>query len=350
MVLSAGQDVVSQWEALVEEIHTEVEQTRRELKEVELMLKQSQSEVEKLVQRNASITMHLQQVHSQLDTIPPEDIRTAYDAALDTQQRLLVMRGQVEKLQSDQTFLQRYLGTLERVHKALQAGVPEGTGQVGEFSSLERLIQAQESERRKLSRQMHDGPAQALSNFILQTDIAMRLFEMDPEKAKEELNNLKTAANSTFQQMRDFIFELRPMMLDDLGVVPTVKRFANAYKNQTGMDVQVIVSGAERRLVGFLEVMIFRAIQELLSNAYHHGQSTQVKVQIDITDDDIKVSVEDNGKGFEVDELDDSSGLGLKLIRERVQMMGGTMDVDSKVGHGTRVIFQVPAAKTSVFV
>ena len=95
---------------------------------------------------------------------------------------------------------------------------------------------------------MHDGPAQALSNFILQTEIALRLFDMDQEKAREELVNLKNTATSAFQQVRDFVFELRPMMLDDLGLVPTLKRYVEAFKEQTNTNVRLAVSGVERRL------------------------------------------------------------------------------------------------------
>ena len=86
---------------------------------------------------------------------------------------------------------------------------------------------------------MHDGPAQALSNFILQTEIAMRLFDIDQEKARQELITLKNSATSAFQQVRDFVFELRPMMLDDLGLVPTLKRYVEAFKEQTNTSVRL---------------------------------------------------------------------------------------------------------------
>ncbi|MEW6717751.1 MAG: ATP-binding protein [Chloroflexota bacterium] len=350
MLLTGSQGEASVWEVLLDEVQTEMDQTRRELKEIDLMIKQSQAEVDKLVQRNASISMHIQQVHTHIDTTSPEEIRSAYEAAMETQQRLLVMRGQIERLQSDNTFLTRYINFLERVNKAVQAGPPTDTGEGGGFGSVEMMIQAQEAERRRLSRQMHDGPAQALSNFILQTEIAMRLFDMDQVKAREELENLKETATSTFKKVRDFIFDLRPMMLDDLGLSPTVKRYAEAFKDQTGLDVNVTITGVERRLEGYIEVMIFRAIQEMLSNIAQHAQATQVKVQLDITDREIKVIVEDDGKGFDVEELEGHRGLGLKLIRERVQMLGGTFDIDSKVGKGSRVIFQLPSAKTAVFV
>jgi two-component system sensor histidine kinase DegS len=205
------------------------------------------------------------------------------------------------------------------------------------------LVNAQETERQRLSRQMHDGPAQALSNFILQTEIAMRLFDIDAVQAKDELNSLKSSAMGTFQKVRNFIFELRPMMLDDLGLVPTVRRYSDAFKEQTSLDVNVTVTGSEKRLETYLEVMLFRAIQELLGNAARHSQATQVKVLLDVGDDRVRVNVEDNGKGFDTDVVQQGNSLGLKLIKERAEMLGGTFELDSVVGSGTRVSFGVPA-------
>ncbi|MBI3739817.1 MAG: sensor histidine kinase [Chloroflexi bacterium] len=205
------------------------------------------------------------------------------------------------------------------------------------------IVNAQEAERQRLSRQMHDGPAQAMSNFILQTEIAMRLLDADPAQAKEELSNLKTAAMSTFQKVRNFIFELRPMMLDDLGLIPTIRKYVDAFKEQTTLDVSLTVTGAERRLEPYLEVMIFRAVQELLGNAARHSQATMVKVHLDMGNDLIRVSVDDNGKGFDSDVIRSGNSLGLKLIRERTEMLGGNFELDTSAGKGARIVFTVPA-------
>jgi two-component system sensor histidine kinase DegS len=216
-------------------------------------------------------------------------------------------------------------------------------GSKSPLASVEMLVNAQETERQRLSRQMHDGPAQALSNFILQTEIAMRLLEIDAGQARDELNSLKTSAMGTFQKVRNFIFELRPMMLDDLGLVPTVRRYADAFKEQAGLDVSVTVTGNERRIAPYLEVMLFRAIQELLGNTARHSQATQVKVMVDMGDDRVRVSVDDNGKGFDSDAVLQGTSLGLKLIRERSEMLGGSFEVDSSIGKGSRISFTVPA-------
>jgi two-component system sensor histidine kinase DegS len=171
----------------------------------------------------------------------------------------------------------------------------------------------------------------------------MRLLDVDPAQAKDELGNLKTSAMGTFQKVRNFIFELRPMMLDDLGLPPTLKKYSDAFKEQTSLDVSVTVTGNERRLEPYLEVMIFRAVQELLGNASRHSQATLVKVQVDLGNDVLRVSVDDNGKGFDPESLKEATNLGLKLIRERAEMLGGSFEIDSAIGSGTRISFSVPA-------
>jgi two-component system sensor histidine kinase DegS len=329
------------------DLQKELDDTVKSLREVTLMIEQSQGELSKLTQRNAAITTHIQQVQSQIDKIPSQEVRTAYDSALDAQQRLFVMRGQLEKLQSEKTHLERFKSTLERVHDSSSEGgassSSSSSGGKSPLASVEMLVNAQETERQRLSRQMHDGPAQALSNFILQTEIAMRLMDVDTAQARDELNSLKSSAMGTFQKVRNFIFELRPMMLDDLGLVPTVRRYSDAFKEQTGIDVNVTVTGNERRLEPYLEVMLFRAIQELLGNAARHSQGTQVKVLLDLGEDRVRVSVDDNGKGFDPDTIQQGSSLGLKLIRERAEMLGGSFEMDSALGKGSRISFAVPA-------
>lgn len=321
----------------------ELDETQRALREITLMIEQSQGELSKLTQRNTAITSHLQQVQKQGGAA--EEIKMAYDSALDAQQRLFVMRGQLEKLQNDKSHLEKYKAVLEQmVNKGGGEASSSSAGSAKEqMTGIEMIVSAQEAERQRLSRQMHDGPAQALSNFILQTEIAMRLLDVDPSQAKEELGNLKTAAMGTFQKVRNFIFELRPMMLDDLGLVPTLRKYADAFKEQSGMDISVTVSGTERRLEPYLEVMIFRAVQELLGNAARHSQATLVKVHLDLGADFIRISVDDNGRGFDPESLKDSNSLGLKLIRERSEMLGGKFEIDSVVGSGAKISFTVQA-------
>lgn len=350
---SQEQEIENVWDKLKQDCRNELQQAQKELKEITMLIEQSQLEVSKIQQRNASISAHLQQIQAQIETASKADIRMAYDSALDAQQRLFVMRGQIDKLQSDQTHIEHYLGVLERVDQALESGGLDETvskaDQIGTAKSVEMIIQAQEAERGRLAKKMHDGPAQALSNFILQAEIASRLFDSDQVKAKEELAGVKIAASSTFQKVRDFIFDLRPMMLDDLGIVPTITRYVETFKEQSGVDVRLVSTGMEQRFEPYLEIMVFRAIQELLGNIALHSQASQVIIQMDSSTTGLRVSLEDNGKGFDVDKLQEKGGMGLKVIRDRVQMLGGTMEVHSTIGHGSHILFQIPIVAAGPF-
>ena len=337
------------WNEFQQEVLVEINQTKRAMAEVKLMLEQSQVELTKLTQKNQAITIHLQQVLMQFDSIPRGDIKTAYHTAMDAQQRLLVMRNQLEKLQSDQAGMQKLLAFLERAQKIMletSENNVSGNRVHGGTALLEMMINAQETVRQRLSTQMHDGPAQSLSNFMIRVDIANRLLDIDINRAKEELNNLKVEATHTFSGIKSFITELRPMMLDDLGLLPTVKRYVENFKEQTNMEVNLTIKGQERRFEPYLEVMIFRAIQELMGNAVKHNQDHPVKVSLNISitldDSQIKVTVSDNGIGFNPELLEKTKGLGLKLIRERVEILGGSMDIDAFVGQGCKISFAVP--------
>jgi len=206
---------------------------------------------------------------------------------------------------------------------------------------IESVIQAQEAERHRLSSKMHDGPAQALSNFILQAEIAQRLFDMDLDQAREELDDLKANANATFTKVRDFIFELRPMMLDDLGLVPTLRHYFEAFKEQNEIDVNFAATGTERRLDGYMEIMIFRAVQELVSNAARHSKANIIKVHMDTGEEQIVIDVEDDGKGFNVEQALDGS-MGIKVIKDRVEILKGEFNIDTAIGQGTRIGFAIP--------
>ncbi|GAB4472140.1 MAG: sensor histidine kinase [Anaerolineales bacterium] len=332
-------------QTLFDEIDRLDEGTRRELEEQERLLQQSQQEVDKLSKKNAAITAEIQKIQTHTDSFSRHELRMGYEAALEAQQRLYLMSGKVEKIQNQIQQLRGQLNWLVTFRTILQnlketlnssgRGLRPGEG-------VEMIIQAQEAERQRLSRQMHDGPAQALSNFILQTEIAMRLFEIDAVKAKEELESLKHSATQAFQKVRDFIFELRPMMLDDLGLAPTVRRYVDAIQTVPGTAIQLTISGMERRLEPYLEVMVFRAIQELLGNAIRHSQASEIRVQLDLGDTSIKVAVSDNGKGFDPEILKERTNMGLKVIRDRVEMLGGDFQLDAAVGEGCSISFTIP--------
>ena len=332
-------------EQLKETIDQKIQTAEEKLSRVTTKIQQSQAEVDKLAQRNIANSTKIKHVKDKTEEFSSAKVRDTYDEALDAQQRLFVMRGQMDKLKSEQVHLQETIMELQDVTAFLdRTPLLEGAeNEIDPTEFIESVIQAQELERKRLSNKMHDGPAQALSNFILQVEIAQRLFDMDLDQARDELDDLKVTANATFTKVRDFIFELRPMMLDDLGLIPTLRHYFDAFKEQNNIEILFTASGTERRLDSYLEIMIFRAMQELTSNAASHSGATTIRAHIDTSETKVVIDVEDDGKGFNVDQALEES-MGIKVIKERVDILGGEFNIDTAIGQGTRIGFSIPLA------
>jgi two-component system sensor histidine kinase DegS len=345
---------VEQLQVLLQESQKEYEDIQEELKEIDVLIRQSTAEVQKLAQRNTQIANRVRQMEMNLDTYPREDIKEIYAAAHEAQMRLFMMRSQLEQLQNRQQNLEGQSQRILRVAEAAGQIAPTDLTLAGDNgtpagqSDIVRIIEAQENERQRLARQIHDGPAQSLTNLILQAEICERLFDSDPAQARVELSNLKSAVNGTFQKIREFILTLRPMMLDDLGLVPTLKQYVQDFEEKTKLAASFTVLGRETRLPAHSEVTIFRVIQELLTNVQTHAHATNVQVTLDFQDHSIMASVEDDGSGFDVNEVQGASqqrkGLGLSTIQERTEMLSGKVQIESRIGRGTKVRIEIPHA------
>ena len=341
---------------LIEKSRQEYEQVQQQLKEIEMLIQQTSGEVDRLSQRNAQATNRVKQIELHFDTAPRSEIQEVYNTMQDAQKRLFMMRGQLEKLQSDQQNYQRYAthlkGFLEVASSAPVPAAPRPTAAAeasNQPPTVVRIIEAQEQERQRLVRQLHDGPAQSLTNLILQAEICERLFDTDAVRARAELGNLKNAVAGTFQKVRDYMFDLRPMMLDDLGLIPTLKRYVSNFAEKTGINTNLTITGSEQRFTPYREVAIFRALQELLTNARLHAHATRIQVTLDSTNGLIRASVEDNGVGFDPQEALAPSGskktIGLPTQRERIEMLGGKLIIESEAGRGTRVTVEMPTGE-----
>ena len=334
-------------EELLSEFEEEYEKLKSRVSSNQQLIEQSQLEVNRLRDRNVAISAQLQRVESNFDTLPRSDIKAAYDDALDAKTRLLTMQGQLEKLKGTHEELQNFEQLMGRLLVLVRSITPDELPSPGRLSAqlrsddgsrlsmqaIVRIVEAQEEERRRLARAMHDGPAQSLTNFILQAEICQRLFNRDPDRAGEELDNLKTAATSTFQKVRDFIFDLRPMMLDDLGVVPTVRRYVETYQEKTGIETQLNIAGEERRLPGHIEVMMFRSAQSIMTNARDRLNAQSINIELDVSGEWSKAVINHDGAGFDPDEslsqTGTDQGFDLRTLKERIELVGGSIEIHS---------------------
>jgi len=344
----------SNTEQIIEQLNQEHDQVKAELNELEVLIRQSSAEVEKLAGRNAQLMTKVRNMEANFDTIPRDDIRATYKAAQDTQGRLFMMQGQAERMNNKKENLTRYFTTLAKILE-ISGGLADlantyddmddGSAKLETDVGVVKIIDAQESERRTLANQLHDGPAQALTNLILQAEICERLFDSDPSRARNELTTLKDSVTQTFQKVREFIFELRPMMLDDLGLTPTLKKLFEDFEEKYNLPINFRVTGQDSRIPAHAEVTVFRVVQQLIKNVHQHASANQIQISLDIGSDRATTIVEDDGAGFDVESALEASRqrktMGLATIYERVEMLGGEVICESSTGQGTRLEFWI---------
>jgi two-component system sensor histidine kinase DegS len=350
---------VSEAHQKLEELHgaanAEMEKARRELAEIETLLRQTGSEVEKLAQREMTVSNRLRDLEVNVDKYSKTDIKNFYTSAQEVQMRLQMMRSQYEQMQFRQQMQKTRQSQLLELVTAVEPllGASTGGGGGGGRAAddgedvIANIIQAQEKERLRISLQLHDGPAQSMSNLVLRAEICQRLLDRDLDQARAELGGLKSAINTTLQDTRRFIFDLRPMILDDLGLVPTLRRYVQQFSEKNSLEVNLMLQGLDSRLPTHYEVAIFRFIQEALSNVAKHANATQARVLLETNAGSIHVSIEDDGSGFHIAEvLSDQSerrNLGIATLRQQAEaLLRGEFGIESSVGRGTRVAAVVP--------
>ena len=217
---------------------------------------------------------------------------------------------------------------------------------------LEKLISAQEEERRRIARELHDEASQSLAALALNLEAVADTLPVRYHDAKQKLDILKEQAIQTLGGIRNLALELRPSALDDLGLSMAIDWYAKDYLVKRGLDVKIEVIGAKTKLPSYTETMLFRITQEALTNIVKHAEATQVRVQLQLSDSMAIVQVEDNGNGFDVEAALSEEGvrrnLGLHGMAERATLLGGTFTIRSQPGQGTRVHIEVPLVEEDI--
>jgi two-component system, NarL family, sensor histidine kinase DegS len=349
-----------------EKCRSEYESITDDLKEVNQTVKKVMDEGDKLESHLQVARRRLSEVSLHFQQYSGSEVREAYEQAHQLQMNLMMKRQQEKKLLNRIDELERrLLGIQETIDRAEEL-IPQVSvvmtylasdlremGRALEDAQLKqdfglKIIEAQEEERKRLSREIHDGPAQMLANVMMRSDLIERIFrERSAEEAFEEMKNFKKMVRSALYEVRRIIYDLRPMALDDLGLIPTLKKYLQTteeYHNTAKITFHNL--GQDRRLLTKYEVSLFRLIQECVHNAIKHGHSTEIEVTINIQKYGISVTVKDDGRGFDLNEVKHQS-FGILGMKERVELLEGDISICSTIGVGTSVIIEIPLEGTS---
>lgn len=216
-----------------------------------------------------------------------------------------------------------------------------------------KLLETQEMDRNRISRDLHDSTVQSLTSLGHKLEYCCKLVDKDPVRVKMELQSMIDLNKEIINGMREIIYDLRPMSLSNIGLVSTVEAFCQHLRRNDNLDVVFQVEGQEKNLSSIVSVTLYRIIQEACNNALRHSRAKRITIRIVFTEHDIKLCVEDNGVGFDIDKVEDRTkedflhGFGLSTMRERARLLAGTFSIDTKPGNGTKIKVFVPLNYTS---
>lgn len=321
-------------------------------------------EVDRLEDEETKARLYLMKVSREFERYTEKDVKEAYDMARDIQLKLGLFRERESQLRTRRDQIEISLRRLNQtVEKAEDLVASVGVALEYLVSSLKglglkvedlmqrqqltmRIIKAQEEERKRVAREIHDGPAQSMANLVLRVEICEKLLGRDPKAVKAELADLKAMVKDSLNDVRKIIFDLRPMVLDDLGIVPALKRYISEFQKRCDLviDLQVL-GGVQKRLGSTLEIAIFRIIQEALNNVFKHAQTDRATVFIEQSRDFINLRIQDDGRGFDQEKVlgnVDSDSYGLIGIRERVELLEGKFKLNTAPRRGTNLRIQIP--------
>jgi len=350
-----------------DEARTEWEELEHKLVSLKNSVKETIEEVEKLYILEKESRQRLMIVSKNFKIYTEEDIKKAYDATRDFQIKLALSKDRESQLKTQrnelETRIRKMRNTLERAdylvsHVAVAMNylinsLMNISNTLEEMQKKELLgiqvIMAQEEERQRLARDIHDGPAQSLSNIILKCEICEKFFETDLKKAKQEIKDLKKLVRSSLKELRDIIFDLRPMSLDDLGLLPTLHAYVSKFSDETGIKLELDLFRQSAEIDPIVEVAIFRIIQEALSNIKKHAKATHTVIRMQINDGILNATISDNGVGFDYDrrqkynqESTGAGGFGIYGMRQRAELLKGELNLESQLGKGTKIVLNIP--------
>ncbi|ASF40443.1 histidine kinase [Halobacillus halophilus] len=343
------------------------EESRNEFEKLDKELKETKREVcslidvgDKLEQKVRFSRMRLSEVSKQFQKYSEDEIRKVYEQTHGLQMDLSMKREKEKQLRNRRDDLERRLRNLdETIGRAEALGgkisvvlnyltedfkhVTDALEDAKEKQQFGlQIIEAQEEERRRLSREIHDGPAQMLANVMLRSDLVDRIYrERGVEEAMKEMRSVRTMVRSALYEVRRIIYDLRPMALDDLGIIPTLKKYLATVEDYNDLEISFTLFGEERRFESKFEVALFRLIQEAVQNAVKHASASLIQVKTELQPSSAMIIVKDDGKGFDPKSKKDKS-FGLVGMRERVDMLDGELTIDSSPGEGTIVTIHIP--------
>lgn len=321
-------------------------------------------EVDYLEKQDKLMRKKLAKVSSNFKIYTEKDIKEAYEKASDVRIKYLTKQNE-EKNFKDKRYqleiaLKKSIQSIEEAEKIInQVSIALGYLEMDVLSVLEKseknsqmfmgikILEAQENERKRIARDIHDGPAQHMANVIMKADICKVAVRKDLERGINELSDLKVSVKLALKEVRGIIFDLRPMSLDDLGLNEAINQNIKALKNDTNITVDLKLKPVNEEIEPIIQVALYRIMQEILNNIKKHSNASHLEIKLDYGTKYLMLIVSDNGNGFNVEETinrvkNEGNSYGLIGILDRVKQLYGEINIISNIGEGTIYKVKLP--------
>jgi signal transduction histidine kinase len=337
-------------EALQAQLQESWQLLARQQEDLDLLIEQTRLELERETASYERVRVKIEALYQDLHAYSPERLRELLEAVNVREVRLANLRAEFEGLEYKRSVLADEARSLARFGALLNGDVsipspvrrdrpvPGGTSDVG------ALLLAQETERERLAQRLHDDVVQPLHQIVLQIELLKQLIKTDPARAVAEMQAIPPFATQTLRDARRAIFELRPMSLDDLGLAPTLERYAQVRREQDGLVVHLHTEGRPREISPPIATAIFRIVEAALDNVLRHSEVREATITLNFTERELIVIVSDAGKGCHLRLVQATvhGGTGLLGMRERARQIGAALHLDSAPGRGMTVRLSVP--------
>jgi len=341
------------------EQHTrqDLEQSQQQAQEIRLLLGQTATEVEKLGQREIALANRVRDMEINLDSYSRADIRTLYNANHEVQLRLFMMRSQSEQLEGRQQNLREYQDKLRLILDLIQTQQelsltlnPQGeetttrrTGSlVPSWQNAVAVIESQEEERLRLAREIQDGPTQSLTNLLLHLEVCRHVLKRDVDGAQKELDSLKGMLSATLQETRRLLGDLRPLALEELGLVEMLRRHLNETGREHGVEVSINGSGLTSTLPHHLQIALYRLLQGAAAALMLPGQGGRLTVTLRSDVDRVFAEIETGGPIASGAIVRVNTYLGTPVLSRRIELLEGVVGSEPGEDNTIRLTAQFP--------
>lgn len=336
-------------------------QLETEIQQINIQIQQAIETGDKYQKQARQARIRLMEVSKRFDIMTEQDIKNAYDVAQALQIKLQEARqlenylklrrqeieNQIRHYRNINKKAESLLDSTSLALKLMQGSADKLSGtieQVNRKNQLELwIVETQEAERRKIARELHDGPAQSLASMLIRLDLIMRMVPEDAANIVHELQKLRAIGAESLTDVRSIMYDLKPTLMHDQGLFNTLKDYFNEYEAKYNFLIDYVVFGQQRQLDLALEVGLFRLVQEAITNVRKHAGVNKALVKLEDRGSVLTLVIKDEGCGFDPDEIGQQrESYGIMGMKERVQLFGGELEILSQPGEGTQIIIKVP--------